>query len=464
MAGRRSISKIKLLLIIGVVATFGATLPQQVRAGDVTINMEVCTETNAEPTITMNYADNSTVFSSPVSLNFLTDWVYQATTSRSGAQLAQSTIEFEENQSFSQSINLLPGANALTIVFDGGCPRHDVTQTLNLNYDPNGISVNHQTTANASPEITGKVGINNHKIKVTVNNQTYNATNNGDGTWVLPADTIQPALLNGTYDVQVQLIDNVTSTVLKDVVEAGALVINQAAPTVTVNPLVANQSSPELTGNISSADSQIRVTINGVSHNATNTGNGTWILSAGTIQPELADGDYDVLVEAINPITHATEAAATLTPGLRIDTIAPKVTINTTKTSNRRPEITGTVDDPAAEVTVEINGKTYGATNNGDGTWTLPADVIAPLASGQYDLKVTARDGAGNISEQTITFTVDAEGDLGFFLPPMTGYFRINRTNIPSWLVYLVILGLIYGGVRLKQRSKRSSSIESAQK
>ena len=38
-------------------------------------------------------------------------------------------------------------------------------------------------------------------MQVTVNGSTYTATNNGDGTWTLPADVIAPGLTDGTYDV-----------------------------------------------------------------------------------------------------------------------------------------------------------------------------------------------------------------------------------------------------------------------
>lgn len=461
MVGEKSIFKVKLLSIIGAIALFGVMLSPRVQASNVNIGMEVCNGLNVEPTVTLNYANNATVFVSPVSLNFLTNWVYQVTTSRGGTQLAQSTINFEANQSFSQSINLVVGANALTIVTSGGCPRHNVTQTLNLNYNPNGISVNHITTPNSSPALTGLVGINNHNIKVTINGQTYDATNNGDGTWTLPAGTISPALPNGTYDVQLQLLDAATNAPLNNVNETGAVVINHVAPTLTANPVVTNQTSPALTGTISSATSQVQVIINGQTYNATNNGDGTWTLPAGTIQPALADGSYNITVNAINPNTNVVEATVTLSPGVRIDTIAPQVTINTTETDQRQPELTGTTDDATAVITVQINGQTYAATNNGDGTWTLPAGTIQPLASGDYDVVVTARDAAGNSTTANVVLKVKASNEPGFILPPMTGYIRINRTNIPSWLLYLILIAVIAIVVRVnKQRRLAKAKTE----
>ena len=57
-----------------------------------------------------------------------------------------------------------------------------------------------------------------------------------------------------------------------------------------------------------------------------------------------------------------------------------------------------------------VNGTTYAATNNGDGTWTLADDTIAPaLADGTYDVSVTATDALGNVGTDASTneLTVD---------------------------------------------------------
>lgn len=56
----------------------------------------------------------------------------------------------------------------------------------------------------------------------------------------------------------------------------------------------------------------------------------------------------------------------------------------------RSPQITGTVSDPQAEITVIVNGQTYTAVNNGDNTWTLPAGTVSDLPNGLYDVSVQA--------------------------------------------------------------------------
>ncbi|HEY7115819.1 MAG TPA: lamin tail domain-containing protein, partial [Tepidisphaeraceae bacterium] len=67
------------------------------------------------------------------------------------------------------------------------------------------------------------------------------------------------------------------------------------------------------------------------------------------------------------------------------------VTLNQLGTADPSPLLGGTVDDPAASVTVTVAGQSYAARNNGDGTWTLPDDSITPaLADGTYGVGVSA--------------------------------------------------------------------------
>ena len=75
----------------------------------------------------------------------------------------------------------------------------------------------------------------------------------------------------------------------------------------------------------------------------------------------------------------------------------PVVTVDILLTNDPTPELTGTVDDPVAIISVTVDGDIYAAVNNGNGTWTLADDTISPaLADEIYDIKVRAADAAGN--------------------------------------------------------------------
>ena len=78
--------------------------------------------------------------------------------------------------------------------------------------------------------------------------------------------------------------------------------------------------------------------------------------------------------------------------------IAPPftVTVNSQATNNTSPALTGTISDPAASVTVRVNGSSYAASNNGDGTWSLPqGDISAALASGTYNVVASGVNTSG---------------------------------------------------------------------
>lgn len=69
------------------------------------------------------------------------------------------------------------------------------------------VTVHAQTTSNSSPKLRGTVDDPAAAIAVTVSGKTYAATNIQDGTWILPANTISPGLVVGTYDVIVKATD-----------------------------------------------------------------------------------------------------------------------------------------------------------------------------------------------------------------------------------------------------------------
>ncbi len=78
----------------------------------------------------------------------------------------------------------------------------------------------------------------------------------------------------------------------------------------------------------------------------------------------LVDGDT-VTATATDP---AGNESAPGTGIVSADITAPIVAIDDVLTNDSTPALTGTVNDPTATVTVNVNGVDYPATNNGDGT------------------------------------------------------------------------------------------------
>lgn len=255
------------------------------------------------------------------------------------------------------------------------------------------VTVDVLATNDQTPALSGGVSDPEATITIDVGSQLgFLAINNGDGTWTLPDDYLS-ALAEGVYDVIVRA-ESVAGLVGFDETTA-ELTIDLTAPVVTIDPLTSSTKSPALTGTVDDPSAVIRVSVGGQNNlAAVNNSDGTWTLPADTIAP-LANGVYDVQVSATD-IAQNTGADAT-SDELTVNA-PPTVTVNTLLTADSTPDIAGTVDDPAATILVSVNGQSgLAATNNGDGTWTLPGSSLAALPNGVYEVTATATS-AGSLT------------------------------------------------------------------
>ncbi|MEK9156349.1 MAG: immunoglobulin-like domain-containing protein [Patescibacteria group bacterium] len=114
--------------------------------------------------------------------------------------------------------------------------------------------------------------------------------------------------------------------------------------------------------------------------------------------------DNNEVVEAAVSVSDAADPAGNViipdvsTITFSVDTLEPVVTVNTIKTNDATPALTGTINDPTTTVSLNVNGVDYAATNNGDGTWVLSDNTVIPaLAEGTYNIVATATDSLGNV-------------------------------------------------------------------
>ncbi|WP_010496568.1 OmpL47-type beta-barrel domain-containing protein, partial [Paenibacillus elgii] len=138
-------------------------------------------------------------------------------------------------------------------------------------------------------------------------------------------------------------------------------------------------------------------------------GSGSWTYPWPT---DLADGAHSLQATATDAAGNVSQASAVVS--FTIDTQAPAAPViltpaDGTVTGNNRPVISGTAEAGAALI-IDLDGtETAAGTANAGGSWSYsPPDA---LMDGRHEVKVRAKDAAGNISpaSATVHFTVDTE-------------------------------------------------------
>jgi hypothetical protein len=140
-------------------------------------------------------------------------------------------------------------------------------------------------------------------------------------------------------------------------------------------------------------------------------GNASGVWSAGnttyTVTYDVTDRNVDfnaVTIDVSGAQDTAKNAQQDYTPEIKfsIDMQNPTPTVSFLMSGDSTPGLAGTIDDTSASIVVQIGARSFPATNNGDGTWTLPDNIIdPPLTAGRHDVQVTATDSAGNIGQDT---------------------------------------------------------------
>ncbi|MBF0431873.1 MAG: DUF2341 domain-containing protein, partial [Fibrobacteria bacterium] len=191
-------------------------------------------------------------------------------------------------------------------------------------------------------------------------------------------------------------------------------------PTVTVNSQKTTVFSPEITGTVSDTGAVVTVTVNEKNYSAEVLGDGQWRLAAGIVA-DLQSGVYDVIATAVNVLG---EGVDNTIDELEILQLYPEIEFTDLLTNIPSPEISGTINDPEATVTVSLLDSVYSAVNQGTGVWLLAAGIIASLPEDTIQIIVSA------INKYNFTTTDTGVVILDLSVPVVTGLSpRDNRTN-----------------------------------
>ncbi|HBL4903967.1 TPA: Ig-like domain-containing protein [Enterobacter hormaechei] len=249
-------------------------------------------------------------------------------------------------------------------------------------------------------------------ITVNLNGINYTATTDVSGNWsvTVPASAVS-ALGEANYTVTASVTDNVGNSAAA----THDVLVDSSLPVVTLNNFAGDNivnaaevaAGQTLTGKVSNAASGDTVTIilGGQTYTATVQDDLTWSLPLTQSQlTALGNGDLTVSASVTNAHGNTGSSSLDVTidaqlPGLRIDTVAGDDVINVIEHAQNLV-ISGTSTDLAAgsTVTVTINGKSYSASVQADGTWqaAVPAADVSRWAAGSLTISASAQDTSGN--------------------------------------------------------------------
>ncbi|MHA1049586.1 Ig-like domain-containing protein [Enterobacter ludwigii] len=256
----------------------------------------------------------------------------------------------------------------------------------------------------------------NQTVYITFGGKSYTATVDASGNWTATVPSADlGSLKEGDASVQV----SVTNVNGNSASAGREYSVDTTAPTVTIdivsdnNIINASEAQQDLVVNgITNAEAgqTVTVTLNGKDYTTTVQADGSWSLSVpSTDLSGIIDGNYTITAavsdKAGNPASVDRDVLVdTTVPQLTIHTVSDDDVINSVEHAQALI-VTGSVTGAAAGdvVTVTINNKSYTATLDAAGNWSVgvPAADVTALAAGDHTITATLTDKAGNSNSAT---------------------------------------------------------------
>ncbi|MCL9651615.1 Ig-like domain-containing protein [Pantoea agglomerans] len=313
---------------------------------------------------------------------------------------------------------LLPqGANSLiiTAIDEAG---NRVDETLNFSVDtlpPNlivaevagGDGILNSSEVAAGLPVSGSGALPGEVVSVSLNNESYSATVDGQGNWTVD---VPPAALQA-------LSDGSSYTLVVTLTDASGNTTTQTQPlTVSTQPPVATVTAPggdgvltnnelttplQISGTGTPGDS-VTVELNGKSYTAIVDENSNWSASIPVADlGTLTNQTYPVTVTVTDPAgnisTQNTELrVATAVPALTLNDLSDDGVINVSDA--QQPLIVSGTGDEGDIIRVTLNNVAYSAVVAQGGSWsvTVPASDLANVPNGTQPVSVVATDADGN--------------------------------------------------------------------
>ncbi|HFK5654319.1 TPA: Ig-like domain-containing protein [Enterobacter cloacae] len=259
-------------------------------------------------------------------------------------------------------------------------------------------------------------------VTVTLGGKTYTATVANDGTWTLDVPAADLASLSeGALTVTASVNDKAGNNGQT----THTLTVDTVAPTVTISTVADDDivnnaeqlAGQTISGTTTAEQGQtVIVSFNGHSYQATVAADGSWsVFVPGRDFLGLSDGDYTITAAVSDKAGNPGSATHDVTlngdvPTIAINTFAEDDIVSAGEHGTPLV-ISGTTDAPAGQtVTITLNGKTYTATVQNDGSWRYTlgsADVAALADGGSYVINAQVSNTIGNSASDNHTVTVD---------------------------------------------------------
>ncbi|QLG83598.1 Ig-like domain-containing protein [Enterobacter roggenkampii] len=259
-------------------------------------------------------------------------------------------------------------------------------------------------------------------VTVTLGGKTYTALVGSDGTWTLDVPAADLATLSqGALTVTASVNDKAGNSGQT----THTLTVDTVAPTVTISTVAdddivnnAEQLAGQTIRGTTTAEQGQTVTVsfNGHSYQATVGADGSWsVFVPGRDFLGLSDGEYTITASVSDRAGNPGSATHDVTlngdvPTITINTFAQDDIVNAAEHGTQLV-VSGTTNAPAGQtVTLTLNGKTYAATVQNDGTWSYTvssADVAALADGGSYVINAQVSNTIGNSASDNHTVTVD---------------------------------------------------------
>ncbi|WP_423244682.1 Ig-like domain-containing protein [Enterobacter ludwigii] len=256
----------------------------------------------------------------------------------------------------------------------------------------------------------------NQTVYITFGGKSYTATVDASGNWTATVPSADlGSLKEGDASVQV----SVTNVNGNSASAGREYSVDTTAPTVSIdivsdnNIINASEAQQDLVVNgITNAEAgqTVTVTLNGKDYTTTVQADGSWSLSVpSTDLSGIIDGNYTITAavsdKAGNPASVDRDVLVdTTVPQLTIHSVSDDDVINSVEHAQALI-VTGSVTGAAAGdvVTVSINNKSYTATLDAAGNWSVgvPAADVNALAAGDHTITATLTDKAGNSNSAT---------------------------------------------------------------